>query len=145
MAEKNDKETLDDLIKSSNNSKYNQSSKLSDICRYWMYALIGIIWSMSYKDHQFIIEDGWVLSAFICAIVFHIIDIVHYLSSTIFHHVESFYLDDSKNISNQEIADVKSIDKQRRRRNSRWSFAFLLCKPILAIIASILFIIAMTY
>lgn len=144
MEEKNDKETLDDLIKSSNNSKYNQSSKLSDICRYWMYALIGIIWSMSYNDHQFVIKDSWVLSAFTFAIAFHIIDIAHYLSSTIFHHVESFYLDNSKKMSNKKINEVKSTDKRRRRNNSRVSFVILLCKPLLAIIASVLFIIAIS-
>lgn len=144
MSESNDKETLDELIKSSNNSKYNQSSKLSDICRYWMYALIGIIWSMSYKNHQFIIEDNWILSAFICVIVFHIIDIGHYLSSTIFHHIESFYLDNNKKMSNKEINEVKLMDKRRRRKNSRVSFVLLLCKPLLAIIASILFVIAIS-
>lgn len=141
MKKEDNKDTYDDLLQTCNKSLYEQSSKLSTICRGMVYAIIATIWAVSYKDGVFHMPEGWFLwTIFLCG-MYIFADIMHYFLDT------SFYFKSAQHIFRHRklTTSVSKDDANKFVKNSRRSYYFLCAKYGLSIIILMLFVTSMIF
>lgn len=130
------KATYEDLMKKCNHALYEQSSKVSSICRGMVYATIATVWAILYDDGQFCMPEGimlWTLG--LCAL-FIVVDIVHYFYETCFNYRLS------QKVFKEEKDQTKPIredDLNKFVRNSQRSFWFIVGKFTIAMITIVIF------
>lgn len=122
------KDTYEDLLKKSNKALYEQSSKVSTICRSMVYAVIATVWAILYDNGHFSMPEGVMLWTLGFCALFIIVDIVHYFYETCFNFTLSQrvfkYEDQSKPIRKNDLREFA--------RNSKCSFWFIVGKFTLA-------------
>ena len=122
------KDTYEDLLKKSNKALYEQSSKVSTICRSMVYAVIATVWAILYDNGHFSMPEGVMLWTLGFCALFIVVDIVHYFYETCFNFTLSprvfKYEDQSK--------PIRKNDLRKSVRNSKCSFWFIVGKFILA-------------
>lgn len=129
------KDTYEDLLKKSNTILYEQSSKVSTICRSVIYAMFATIWAISYEDGCFNIPQGIMLYTLGTCIVFLFIDVLHYFIETCFHFRTTQVVFRFRVQSD----GINEADKKRFVRNSKRSFRFIIYKFAITIIAMVMF------
>jgi len=132
---KNRIETYDDLIDNCSHSLYEQSTKVSNISRGIIYALIGTVWVISYVDGHFIFPRGWLLVTVIICLCFLLVDLVHYFVETCFYHREAH------NVHNNRTDSYLPIHNKRMIKRSRRSLGYIITKFSICLLAMASFII----
>lgn len=138
---KNDpKVVFKEEIKACGNYKYSQSTKVSSLGRTIIYAILGLVWAVSYSPQTGFMIESLILSiAFFCALFYLLIDITHYFVDTIGFHSLSNHLQRGKG----STESVRAYYKRQSQIISKVSFRFLVSKFVLLVAISILFIIGM--
>lgn len=117
----------------------NQSSKLYKIARTYIYALLALVWSLHYKNGEFILPDKK-LEICLLALIFSyvVIDFFQYFAVTCNLRYQIYLL--SKNIKNGNAGDATDdkINKLSDCSTKRSLFMFVL-RMILVFVISILF------
>ena len=127
---KEKKDTYDDLLASSNNSLYEQSSKVSSISRGLVYAIIATIWAVSYENGSFSFPKEWLLAAICLCGAFLVIDLTHYFIDTCFHYKQAQSI-----FWHKKLSDVSTReDAIKYARNAKVSFIFLVTKFVIVLI-----------
>ena len=131
---------IEERIQKFSANKYAQSSKASSLGRTIIYAIIGLIWALSYKpDSGFSAFDNIVLGiAFFLALVYLFVDISHYFADTIGYdrlstRLESPYETDTEEIL-KEFSEAESLKLEKR------SLLHFKCKFIFMIITVVVFV-----
>ena len=129
------KATYEDLMKQCNHALYEQSSKVSTICRGMIYAIITTVWAILYNDGHFCMPEGimlWTLG--LCAL-FIIVDIVHYFCETCFN----YRLSQKVFKHEDQSKPIRTKDLKKFVRNSQRSFWFIVGKFSVAMITIVVF------
>lgn len=83
----NPRELFEKEIKECAGAKYTQSSKVSSLCRYIIYAVLAMVWPLSYEsDKGFVLTNVFLIIALLGALLYLLLDIVHYYTDSIAYH-----------------------------------------------------------
>ena len=132
-------DTYDDLLRTSNEALYTQSSKVSTICRGMVYAIVATIWAISYDGTRFSIPKGWLLVSSLMCCGFIILDIIHYFTDSHFHYRRVQDIFKNQKLSNKATSEYSN----KYVKQSKRSYYFLVSKFILALLIMIVFIIGL--
>ena len=118
---------------------YKQSSNVSSLARYIIYAIIATIWLTINADSFFCIN--WYLRiALFAAFLYLLTDIVHYFWDSVSYRQEYFRFE-------KEVAVDKNFPEHENRMNrfSKRSFVWLCVKFSFLIVISALFLLGMVF
>lgn len=135
------KDTYEDLLKKCNVALYEQSSKVSTICRGMVYAVIASTWAMLYDNGHFYMPEGimlWTLG--VCAL-FILVDIVHYFCETCFNYCTSQRVFKEE----KQSEPIREKDLKKFVRNSKCSFWFVVSKFALSLFVIVMFACAIIF
>lgn len=133
-------DTYDDLLGASSKALYEQSTKVSTICRGMVYAIIGTIWIVSYSDGMFYKPTCWLLWTLGLCGLYLVLDMTHYFVDSCFH-----YNREQKIFAqNKLLQEASKSEKQKYAKNAKRSFGFLVTKFCLTLLIVIIFVIGLT-
>lgn len=133
---------LKEAIKDCSEYKYSQSSKVSSLGRTIIYAIIGLVWAISYTPNEgFYLQNNLLAIAFYCALFYLILDLAHYFIDTIAYHSIAHRLERGVGSKNSLVKE----SNKRMRRIEISSFCFLVCKFFLILVISSLFLLGMLH
>lgn len=117
---------------------YAQSSKFSSVSRNLILGIIGTIWVITYSDGNLKISNYWLFGSLIVALLFLLVDVIHYYWDTISYHNEQYKLDKyscQKELDNEHEPRMDTINKR--------SHSFIVIKFWILMFVSFLFVIGL--
>lgn len=112
-----------------------QSGTLSIVTRTIAGVILGTIWAICYKERVLNIPNDWLKFSIVCAIMFFLVELLHYTVDSYFYHKRSDII-----AKEQDKADFAKIHKEVQK-HSKCSFHFLMIKALVTFVLSILFVI----
>ena len=137
----NEREELKKYQNSCESSKNTQSSKVSNISRSMVYAIIATNWVLLYIEDtpQICNLNYWLIWSVIFSFFYIFIDIIHYFVDTCEYVCLSKKLYDSS----EDIATRVKIGQKEMKAISKYSFYAIIGKTVLTFITSIVFLIGL--
>lgn len=67
--------------------KYAQSSKVSSLCRFVIYAILALVWPLSYDATSgFTFTNAFLLISLFGSLAYLLLDIIHYFTDSVAYH-----------------------------------------------------------
>lgn len=117
---------------------YAQSSKFSSVSRNLILGIIGTIWVLTYVNGNLKIYNYWLLGSLIVALLFLLVDVIHYYWDSLSYHNEQYKLDTyscQKELENEHKPKMDTINKR--------SHNFIVIKFWILMLVSFLFAIGL--
>lgn len=117
------------------NYHYKQSSKVSQLIRNIIYAIIGTIWVMIYKDPGVQSPGAMLTLTLGSCLLYLLVDLIHYFADACSYRVETFRLDRDCNREGILFRHEEYMDRVSKR-----SFIMLCVKFGLIILIAVIFV-----
>lgn len=118
---------------------YKQSSNVSSLARYIIYAIIATIW-LTINAESFLCINWWLRIALFAAFLYLLADIVHYFWDSVSYRREYFKFEKETSVDDNFPEHEKRMNKFSKR-----SFVWLCVKFSFLIVISVLFLLGMFF
>ena len=136
----NPRELFEKEIKECAGHKYAQSSKVSSLCRFIIYAILALVWPLSYVSNKgFNFTNIFLIIALLGSLAYLLLDIIHYFTDSVAYHSLAMTLQKGDG-DEQCLRWYYEVQSEKIGcRSSR----FLTCKFIFMLVISVFFITGM--
>jgi len=120
--------------------KYAQSSKVSSLCRYIVYAVLALVWPLSYESDQgFVLTNVFLIIVLLGSLLYLLLDIVHYYTDSIAYHSLAMTLQKGK----EDEQCLRRYYEVKSEKIGRRSTRFLTYKFVFMLVIALCFIAGM--